>query len=78
MVRPIFLVVRSRPRDRKAPGLKSDSAEDPQCMWACCMSNHMQVAKRPLAGMTRDLEDGGFQFRCRPSSASGLKLRSPS
>ncbi|GBL98709.1 hypothetical protein AVEN_8613-1 [Araneus ventricosus] len=45
------LVVRSRLRSRRASGSKSDSTEDPPCMWACCTPNPTPWIKRPLNGV---------------------------
>ncbi|GBM30999.1 hypothetical protein AVEN_69238-1 [Araneus ventricosus] len=59
------LVVRSRLWDRSVPSLKPGSTEDLSCMWACCLLNHMQGAKRLIAGVVRKFGEG-CHLRCRP------------
>ncbi|GBM71090.1 hypothetical protein AVEN_146305-1 [Araneus ventricosus] len=42
------LVIRSRPRDRRVPGLKPDSTEEPPCKWVWCTLNPSAPHVLPL------------------------------
>ncbi|GBM43954.1 Myosin light chain kinase, smooth muscle [Araneus ventricosus] len=65
------LVVRSRPWDRRASGLKPDSTEDPPCTHA----KSYAVAKRPPAGLAWKFGKG-VPVQASPSSSDrGSKLQ---
>ncbi|GBL93565.1 hypothetical protein AVEN_59745-1 [Araneus ventricosus] len=53
------IVVRCRLRGSRVPDSTPDSAEYPPYMWACCMLNHTQGAKRPPTGVVPKFGDEG-------------------
>ncbi|GBM69472.1 hypothetical protein AVEN_168314-1 [Araneus ventricosus] len=62
---------------RRGPDSKPDCTEDPPCMWACCMLNNSEVAKRPPACMLRRFGEMVPAQVSSLSSDNGSKLRGP-
>ncbi|GBM04722.1 hypothetical protein AVEN_44853-1 [Araneus ventricosus] len=69
-------MVRSRLRDGRVSGSKSDSTGDLPCMWAWCTQNLTSCVKRPLTGVLRKFGEGVSTQVSSSSSAHGSKLRS--
>ncbi|GBM00983.1 hypothetical protein AVEN_55499-1 [Araneus ventricosus] len=71
------LVVRPRPRDRRAAGPKPDSTED-QRAWGPLHAKSYAVAKRPPVSVAWKLGEGVPAQVSSSSSDSGSKLLGPS
>ncbi|GBM15878.1 hypothetical protein AVEN_258424-1 [Araneus ventricosus] len=70
------LVVKSRLRGRKFPGLKPDSTEDLPRVWACCMLNHTKGESNVLPLVWCGSMERGVPARVLSSSSdSGSILR---